>query len=431
VANVPLPLDEAAAALAPLPVERAAELRLVTVDDRANAGTVTATVRLVPAGPLLIAYDVTPDMSRLADDVVMGVAPSSWALAHLTIRRAVETAVDIGTGCGIQAMLAARHAATVTATDTNRRALAFARFNAALNRRTNIELLEGDLFGPVADREFDLVVANPPYVISPDHDYLYRDGGHARDQLSREVVQGAAALLRPGGFAHGLVSWVHDPEDEWWEPLQEWVDGLGCDAWLLHFQSEEAEDYAVNWNRPLENHPEQHAAAVERWLDYFACEGIDAIGYGAVVLRRRPGRNWVRARSLGTTPLGPAGDQLWRLFAAADFLDHVGTLDRLLDERFVLDEDHRLEQVGRLGGGALHVEQALLHLERGLPMLAEVDAFAAHLLARVDGHRTLAEALDETADALAPGADRDELRRETLELVERLVELGFLHPVPR
>ncbi len=430
VAAVPVPAEAAATALAPLPLDRAVAMHLVTRDGR---GLVHPLLRVVPAGPVLVASDLTSDLSRLPRDVVMGVSPTSWTLANLTFRRPVETALDVGTGCGVQALLAARHAARVTATDTNVRALAFTRFSSALNGLDNIELVEGDLFEPVAGRRFDLVVGNPPFVVSPDDDYAYRDGGQLADELSREVVEGAAAALSPGGYAQLLVSWVHGADDDWSQPLRRWTDGLGCDAWLFRFESQDPESYAVAWNRPLEPDAERHAAAVQRWLDYFDEHGIEAIGYGAVALRRRPaasGVPWVRARSVGAPPAGPVGEQVWGLFAAASYLERLAEGQGLANERFLVDGALRIEQVLRLREGGLEVEEALLRLDAGLAMVVEVDEYTAQLLGRLQQGATLSEAFADTAAMIAGELDADGLWRATVGLVEGLLELGFLHPAP-
>lgn len=429
VAAVPVPVDSASAALRPLPLDKAAEMNLVTVEG--DGSLVRPAIRLVPAGPMLVACDLTADALRPPGDVVIGVSSTSWTLAHLTFRRPVETALDVGTGCGIQALLAAGHAARVTATDTNVRALEFARFSAALNHLENIEFLEGNLYEPVAGRRFDLVLANPPFVISPDHDYQYRDGGHVGDELSRLVVEGAGALVSPGGFAHTLVSWVHEPGGDWSYPLREWTDGLGCDAWLLRFHSQEPEEYALGWNQPLEADRDLHAAAIGRWLDYFEHHGIEAIGYGAVVLRRRPagsGSPWVRAQSLETLPVAPAGEQVRDMFAAASLLDRVGGAEGLVGERLVADEGLRMEQVLLLRDGAFEVVEAVLHLDQALPMVADVDDFTAHLLAGLQQGLTLGEAFGEAAAILPDEVDDEDLRRAAVEFVEALLERGFLHP---
>ncbi|MFN2504982.1 MAG: methyltransferase [Acidimicrobiales bacterium] len=429
VAAVPVRVDETSSALGPLPLDKAVEMNLVAF--AGDGDFVRPVIRLVPAGPMLVACDLSPDLLRPPGDVVIGVSSTSWTLAHLTFRRPVETALDVGTGCGIQAMLAAGHAARVTATDTNVRALAFARFSAALNRLDNIEFLEGDLFEPVAGRRFDLILANPPFVISPDDDYQYRDGGHVGDELSRLVLEGAGALVSPGGFAHTLVSWVHQPDGDWSERLREWTDGLGCDAWLLRFDSQDPEDYALAWNQPLEADGDLHAAAIGRWLDYYAEHGIEAIGYGAVLLRRRPagsGRPWTRAQSLETLPIAPAGEQVRDMFAAASLLDRVGGAEGLIGERFLVDEGIRMEQVLRLSNGAFEVVEALLHLDQALPMVAEVDDFTAQLLAGLQRGLTLGEAFEEAAATLPDDVEDEDLRLATVEFVEGALERGFLHP---
>ncbi len=84
----------------------------------------------------------------------------------------------------MQALGLAGHAAAVTATDLSERALAFAELNALVNG-VDLELLQGDLLAPVAGRRFDLVVANPPFVIAtPGIGWTYRDGGREADGLA-------------------------------------------------------------------------------------------------------------------------------------------------------------------------------------------------------------------------------------------------------
>ena len=76
-------------------------------------------------------------------------------------------ALDVGTGCGVQALHATRHADAVVATDVSARALAFARLTLALNGARAVDLRQGDLLEPARGEQFDLVVSNPPFVITP------------------------------------------------------------------------------------------------------------------------------------------------------------------------------------------------------------------------------------------------------------------------
>ena len=68
------------------------------------------------------------------------------------MRLPVERTLDLGTGSGYLAILAARHSGHVLGTDLNARAVAMARFNAQLNRLGNVELAEGNLFEPTGER---------------------------------------------------------------------------------------------------------------------------------------------------------------------------------------------------------------------------------------------------------------------------------------
>jgi hypothetical protein len=177
----------------------------------------------------------------------------------------------------------------------------------------------------VQDERFDLIVANPPYVISPDSTYAYRDSGLPADQLCYQVVKAAAEHLTEGGFAHVLVSWAHAVDGDWADPLRGWVDGTECDAWLLHYRTSDPIAHAAGWLRPLgESDPDRYTEALDRWLEYLARLRIEAIGYGAVVLRRREGRrNWIRTDPLPLDRLEPAGEHTLRVFAAQDALEHL------------------------------------------------------------------------------------------------------------
>src|SRR5438270_327403 len=85
------------------------------------------------------------------------------------VTRLLDRALDVGTGSGVQALLAARHAREVVATDVNPRALAYAELNAALNGFTNLECRAGSMFEPVAGETFDLITCNAPFVVSPEN----------------------------------------------------------------------------------------------------------------------------------------------------------------------------------------------------------------------------------------------------------------------
>jgi hypothetical protein len=417
--------DEVESALEPVPLESLAELGLI----QSERDEVRASVRLLPHGDYYLASDrIAVDQSS---DWVAGIHAPSVTLAKLTMRVPVAATLDLGTGCGIQALLAAKHSERVVATDVNARALAFARFNAALNGIDRIEFRRGDLFEPVEGERFGLVVANPPYVISPDTTYTYRDGELPRDELCRRIVETVPRYLAEGGFAHILVSWVHSPgdRDEWAEPLAEWVAGTGCDAWLLHYRSDDPLAHAAGWLRPVaRSSSEEYEAAVERWLEYLRRLDIEAIGYGAVVLRRRSeASNWVRTDELPVDRLEPATEHTLRVFAAEDHLTELPDERALLDERFALVGTHRLEQQLVCREGGFEVESQTLALTEGLGFRAGLDRSTAMLLPHFDPERRLGDVLDTAAcDLEVEPGERDRYTAAALAVTKRLFELGFL-----
>ncbi len=423
VLDVPVTRGAVVEAFAPIPLERLVRLGLIEL----GGDAVRSRVRLVPHDDLLIASDRPPASGGPEQaDHVAGVHGPSVTLAHLTVRKPVETALDVGTGCGIQAILAARHSERVLATDVNPRALGFAAFNAQLNGVANVELRPGSFFEPVEGSRFGLVACNPPYVISPESTYLFRDGGLPGDTVSREVVRRAPGFLEEGGFAQLLVSWVDNPGAAWSAPLREWVEGSGCDALLLHDGTQSPLTQAASWTRErFPSDPEGFDAALGRWLEYYERLGIEGIAYGAVVLRRRSGAaNWVREHELPPGGPRPAGEHILRLFAAQDFLTGLGDERALLAERFVLAGRSRVEQRVVLSGGAWTVAASTVELDEGLAFAAGIDPVIAELLAGLDGRRTLAEAAGELADR--QGADRESAASSAVRVVRGLFELGLV-----
>jgi len=394
-------------------------------------GMLRATLKLVPHGDLLIASDLDVE-GPTGHDWVAGMHPPSVTLAKLTIRRPVARALDVATGNGIQALLASRHAEAVVATDVNPRALAVAEVNAGLNGVRNVEFREGSFFDPVDGERFDLVACNPPYVISPESSYAYRDSGLSGDTVSRQVVQQAPRVLDEGGFAHILVSWGHLPDDPW-GALERWVEGNGCDSWLLHFGSDDPVTHAAEWLRPLAaQSAERYRASLDRWLEYLDRLGIEAIAHGAVLLRRRSGgSNWIRKESVSLDRLEQASDHLLRVFASQDYLEALSDERVMLDEAFGLVERHHLEQTLTWRDGDAQLQGTVLSLDEGLGFRIAVDEHTTRLLPRLDGRRPLRDVLAQQSGELALGEeDAARFTSAALPVVRRLVELGFLVPSP-
>jgi methylase of polypeptide subunit release factors len=386
-------------------------------------GRLRAVVRMTPFDGLLLMHD--PSDARGRTDQVIAVGPASRTLARLTVRRPAGRALDLGTGCGIQALLAARHCATVIGTDVNERALAMARSNARLNGIDNVEFVNGSLFDPVAGETFDLVVANPPFVVSPDTSHVYRDSGLSGDEISRAVVTGLPDHLAPHGHATVLCEWLRREGDAWYDAPLAWLQGRPCDVLALHYRTGDPETYATGWNMGLRDaDPDEFLTTVDRWIAYQRALGASGVATGALVLRRREeGTPWSRAEEMPGGPSGPASAQLLRLFAGVDALASLSSEDALLAASLTLAPGQTLGQLISHAAGGWRAEDARLSADEGAGVFVTVPAPAVHLLLQLRPGIPLGAAVDEAAAQL--GLDPAELSAVALPVVRRLVEAGL------
>jgi methylase of polypeptide subunit release factors len=417
--QLPVGDAEGAVALGRDAVDALLELGLVVAD----GGMLVSRSRIMPVEGLLLAFDGF----STADDphgYVSTFSPTTAWLAALTPRRQVASAVDIGTGNGAHALLAARHSDRVIATDLNPRALAYTEINAAVNGLDNIETRLGSLFEPVAGEEFDLITCNAPFVVSPESRWQYRDSGMHADELSELLVRQAAAALAPDGYASLLVSWVAEFEEDPDVRVHAWLEGSGCDAWVLGLSSADPLDHAFSWNNHLVDDRLALGAALDEWTAYFRSIDVGWITEGAVLLHRRDGGDHaVRVDPIDEDDLGDAGDQIERAFAAHAFLATIESDDAILGEQLKLVEHVRLDRSFDTEGG----ESATVVLHEGTWPELEVNPETADVLASLDGNATLARAIERTAKQLElTRRSTSELRREALDAIRELLELGFI-----
>lgn len=373
--------------------------------------------------------DLTPGLdgrpAELGTDHVLGVSSASTSLAQLTVREPVGRALDLGTGCGVQALHLAAHAGEVVATDVNQRALWLAGLNAALNR-TAVDLREGSLFEPVHDELFDLVVTNPPFVVSPGtgERLVYRDSGLPGDEMVRRVVVEGARHLRPGGRCQVLANWVHRVGQPWQERVEGWLAGSGCDAWVVQREVADPAEYVELWLKDAGLHgAPDYPQRYDAWLSWFEEQQVEGVGFGWLNLRRTGAEPVLRLEEWPYDVEQPLGPEVTAWGRRTDLLRSTGDRD-LGGSRLVLRDDVRQETVGE--PGAEDPERIVLRQQRGLRRARQVDTVEAAVVGACDGELALGQILD----ALATLLDRapEALHREYLRPVRELIADGFLEP---
>ncbi|MBI4329093.1 MAG: hypothetical protein HY685_04415, partial [Chloroflexi bacterium] len=194
---------------------------------------------------------------------------------------------------------------------------------------------------------------------------------------------------------------------------------------LLHYKTEDPVSYAATWNQHLRyGGPKAYPNALDRWLDYYKRLGIEAIGSGAVILRRSSGPHWVRAEELPPGHVNPSGEHILSIFESQDYLNGLDDDRSLLAECFRLVEGHRLEQTLTWRDGRYAVQDTFLNLDQGLRFRGEVDGFTLHLLSLCDGRRPLGDVVRQVAQAT--GTEGEELAPSVIEIVRKLLGMGFL-----
>jgi hypothetical protein len=418
----PVPVEAAGRAVAPTSLGDWVIAGLLHV----GGGEVRAAVEMVPYQGMLTAAD-WPEPPGGELEWVMGPAGTSRALAQLTIRRRVPQTLDLGTGCGLQALLAAAHSDRVWAADLNPRSLQMVRFNRLLNGLRNIECLAGDLFEPARGLSFDLIVCNPPFVIAPARGWLHTHSRRPTDDLCRDVVRRAPEFLSEGGYCQLVCNWAHVAGQDWSARLASWVEGGGCDAWVLRSFTEDAPTYAHKRVAELGCNPGQATRWFDGWMAYYERERIEAVSFGLITLRRRAARpNWFRCDSLPALR-GTCGAAVEQRFLRWDFLRAQRDDTDLLACRLRPAEGLRWEVRHRLAPGGWAEAESRLWFTDGLAFGANADRDAVEFLAGCEEERPLGDHL--RGLAAATGQAASDLTPRFLQVVRMLVESGYLLPV--
>lgn len=362
---------------------------------------------------------------------VLGVGGASLTLAGLQLPGHAGVALDLGTGCGIQALLARRAVDRVVATDVSARALSFTALNALLNDVDDIEVRLGSLFEPVASERFDRVVSNPPFVITPRvegvPEYEYRDGGMAGDDLVAAFVTGVGAVLAPGGTAQLLGNWEYRADADGLDRVREWVAAspVPLDAWVVERELLDPLAYAELWVRDGGTAPgsPEYARLVEAWLSDFAAREVTAIGFGYLLLRRAEGAAPSLARYERITQ--GLGDSLGvHLDAALSAWDRLAVTDDDTLAHAVLTVADDVTEARHHLPGAEAPSVIELRQGGGFARTIQVDPALAALVGACDGDLPVGALVSAIADLLE--VDAAELSADLLPRVRELAFTGFL-----
>ena len=360
---------------------------LLLFDER---GYVRSRASLFPVGGFLIFSDHTwpklphPGFRIIPYDQVMFVGADSRWLSRATVRRAVASTLDLCTGSGIHALLAAAHSQRVLAVDINPRAADCTRFNAQASGATNVEIAVGDLFDPVRGERFDLITANPPFVPSPVNSLGFRDGGSSGEDVQRRIVEGLPLHLAPGGIAQ-IVTELGERDDELIsDRLRKWLGDAPMDILILRLREHSAANYAIGHAQGDYDFGE-FLDSVDDWAENLRTQGYSRIVSVLLAFQWSDpacGPSWTRIEET-TPPIREAGSEVESLIYAERMARNPGLFSMLVQSRICRAGTVGLMESRMLGSGIRTNTQAQL-LGKSLSIFHWLDPIERDILELMD-----------------------------------------------
>jgi SAM-dependent methyltransferase len=387
--------------------------------DPAPQGTVFASAAILPVFGVWTLCDrgATPDGSKTPyppDIVYPPVFDTTQRFIRELPSTPCNTMLDLGTGTGIAALLGARNAGHVWATDITDRAVHFAEFNRRLAGLENVTAGKGDLYEAVAGLTFDRIVIHPPYVPAKVRrsDHVFAVSGEDGEQVIRRAVEGLPQYLRPGGRFYSLQVATDREGEDFEDRIRKWLGDAQeeFDVMLaVHNRRAPTEYLAADQHRLVEES--------RNWLDLWERTRTTFMVYATLLIERHgePRRAVTRRGHKGAGYTGR--DLEWLLDWLKELFrpDHV---EMLLDSRPLARPENELLVVHRLRDGAFHREDFRLDIPGPFVMSLRCEDWLTALIPDCDGLKTWREHFEH--------ARRDGIIREDVPIEEFAKGLGVL-----
>lgn len=383
-------------------------------------------VWLYPVDGFFVISDRTTDPDggefTAAEDVVFpAIYGGTLRFLRLLPESRVVDALDLCGGTGIGALRLSRTSQIAATADLAERSAFFAEFNSHLNG-ASVASWCGDVYTPAAGRQFDLISAHPPFVPATGANMVYRDGGATGEEVTRRVIEGLPAHLRPGGTCVLLCVARDTDEQNFEQRAQGWLGPVAaeCDVIFGLEKVLSVREVVESLRARGQNLTNEAAKVVEQRLH--SCHTKQFV-YGALFIRRYPAAINAKPFRIGLTPDGGAAD-FERLFAWREhgrkpgFTEWLNRSKPSFAQRLQLTARHAVQD------GELVPTEFVFSIADGLEAALRPDPWIVPLLAQLNGQRSVQEVFElaRKADELPQG-----FRLENFaQLVGNMIERGFL-----
>lgn len=298
-----------------------------------------------------------------------------------------DAMLDLGTGTGIAALLGARNARHVWATDISDRAVHFAEFNRRLAGLENMTVGKGDLFEPVAGLTFDRIGIHPPFVPAKMRraDHLFAASGDDGEEVIRRTVEGIPRYLRPGGRFYSVQVATDREGEDFEDRIRKWLgDGHEeFDVMLAVHSRRSPSEYLLSDQVRL-------AEDIRTWLDLWERTRTIFMVYATLLIERHdePRRAVTKCVHKGA---GYTGRNLEWLLDWMKALDRPDYVEMLLDSRPVARPENELLVVSRLRDGRFREEDFRLDIPGPFLLSLRCENWLTKLIPDCNGVKTWRE----------------------------------------
>jgi SAM-dependent methyltransferase len=377
--------------------------------------------RLTPIDTLLF----LSDNPALGGDTVMGPGPTTANLLGIMPSKGCDRVLDLGCGAGTLALHAAQQGAKhVFGVDLNERAIAVAKFNARLNR-LDVDFRAGDTYAPVADERFDLIVAQPPYVIHPDdvEAVTFLHGGKFGDELALQMLAATPAMLAPAGRAIFAFDSAVRKDQPLHVRVRNAVGTTKVDALILTTAGHPPWLQAIGYASVVApNLGPEYDRAVVSYRSHMARLGIEEVQAAVVVLRASPVGVFTAVLPVPRPPRG--ADTIDNAFAALD----LASLDDVRLAKAAVSAPSNVRWVEERPRPDLQLEPARFMRFSGATLASDQELSEAMyaLYELLDASASVEDAIAGYAELC--GTTPDQVRRQVLVSVRQGLTRGLLQP---
>ena len=388
---------------------------------------VKSNLRLKATVDGVFADDFSSRLNESPEDYVMGVAPTTQMVKALVPSGDHRRILDLCCGGGWLAIKLKNRENFVTGTDLNSRAIEIARFNARLNGVEGIDWREGSWYEKVEGEKFDLIISNPPFVVSPGNQAVALDTEN-NETVIPAVLGGIASRLNENGYACMLLDWPFLDVENWSEVPLGSFDCSGLQVLLFEIKRNSPEEYARHWvgQDPRFSESNTFRTEVNRWVEFLNQKGYQGISSGFFVARKcAPGDEWIMEESRGLAQFNETTSvDLSRIFEGRTWL--TKNSDDLLDLRFNVADGLIQSSQSILNDGRWEVANLKLTSAGLVAYDGHIDEALLQIINAASSGGTIRELLPDLAKPL--GVDPGAISVQVTELVKELVSLGVILP---